>query len=69
MLPCNVTVEAAPEGGSLARIANPEMMLQVGTLQENPNLLEVAREARAAWKAWLALCSSVRRNCPPRERI
>jgi uncharacterized protein (DUF302 family) len=47
MLPCNITVEADPQGGSLARIANPEMMLQVGTLQDNPVLREVAMEARA----------------------
>lgn len=46
MLPCNVTVEADPNGGSIARIANPEMMMTVGTLQENPDLIEVAQEAR-----------------------
>ncbi len=47
MLPCNVTVEANPAGGSIARIANPEMMLSVGSLQGNPALLEVARQARS----------------------
>jgi uncharacterized protein (DUF302 family) len=47
MLPCNVTVEANPQGGSLARIANPEMMMQVGALENNPTLREVAAEARA----------------------
>ena len=47
MLPCNVTVEATPDGGSLARIANPEMMMQAGGLQDNPELRQVAAEARA----------------------
>jgi uncharacterized protein (DUF302 family) len=46
MLPCNVTVEADPHGGSLARIANPETMMQVSGLQNNPTLGEVAAEAR-----------------------
>lgn len=47
MLPCNVTVEATPDGGSLARIANPEIMMMVGALQENEVLTEVAGEARS----------------------
>lgn len=46
MLPCNVTVEADPLGGSLARIANPEIMLAVGTLENNEALREVATTAR-----------------------
>lgn len=46
MLPCNVTVEQDPAGGSIARIANPEMMLTIGTLQDNPALLEVAKLAK-----------------------
>lgn len=46
MLPCNVTVEQDPTGGSIARIANPEMMLTVGTLQDNPALLDVAKLAK-----------------------
>jgi uncharacterized protein (DUF302 family) len=46
MLPCNVTVEADPLGGSLARIVNPEMMLAVGTLENNDALQEVATTAR-----------------------
>jgi uncharacterized protein (DUF302 family) len=45
-LPCNVTVEADPHGGSLARIANPEMMMTVGSLEGNSSLLEVAGLAR-----------------------
>ncbi len=47
MLPCNVTVEAVADGNSLVRIANPEMMMTVGSLQENPILVEVAQAARA----------------------
>lgn len=46
MLPCNVTVEQDPAGGSITRIANPEMMLTIGTLQDNPALLEVAKLAK-----------------------
>lgn len=47
MLPCNVTVEEDPEGGSIVRIANPEMMLTVGSLKDNPTLLEVAQQAKS----------------------
>jgi uncharacterized protein (DUF302 family) len=45
MLPCNVTVEADPNGGSLVRIANPRAMLQVGEFKDDPTLNEVAGEA------------------------
>jgi uncharacterized protein (DUF302 family) len=47
MLPCNVTVEADPLGGSLIRIANPEIMLAVGALVHNETLQDVASLARA----------------------
>lgn len=47
MLPCNVTVEADPEGGSMARLVNPETMLATGNLRQNENLRAVAEEARA----------------------
>ncbi len=47
MLPCNITVEADPEGGSIVRIADPAAMLQVGGMGQNPTLREVADEARA----------------------
>ncbi len=46
MLPCNVTVEEDPQGGSLTRIANPEIMMQIGNLQENETIREVAVQAR-----------------------
>jgi uncharacterized protein (DUF302 family) len=47
MLPCNVTVEAGVEGGSIVRIADPAVMLQVGGMDRDPVLREVAAEARA----------------------
>jgi uncharacterized protein (DUF302 family) len=47
MLPCNVTVEAISDSISLARIANPEMMILFGDLAKNPALCEVASQARA----------------------
>ena len=45
LLPCNVTVEAAPDGRSIVRIGNPTVLLAVGGLDRDPTLLEVAREA------------------------
>jgi len=47
MLPCNVTVEAIAPEITIVRIANPEMMMTVGDLQDNPGLVEVAGEARS----------------------
>lgn len=47
MLPCNVTVEELPDGSSLARIANPIMMMTAGNLGKNPALIEVAQAAYA----------------------
>ena len=46
MLPCNITVEADPAGGSLVRIANPDVMMKVGALEGNQAITEVARDAR-----------------------
>lgn len=46
MLPCNVTVEEDLNGGSIVRIANPELMLQVGGLGDKPTTLEVGKQAR-----------------------
>jgi uncharacterized protein (DUF302 family) len=46
LLPCNVTVEENPQGDIITRIVNPEVMMTVGTLQENQAILEVAQEAR-----------------------
>lgn len=47
ILPCNVTVEDDPLGGSLVRIGNPEAIMSLGTWQENEILRDVAREARS----------------------
>lgn len=46
MLPCNVTVEANGDAASIIRIANPETILSVGSLEENAELSAVAQEAR-----------------------
>jgi uncharacterized protein (DUF302 family) len=47
LLPCNVTVEAAPDGrGSVVRIGDPDVMLAVGGLNAEPPLRAVAAEAR-----------------------
>lgn len=47
MLPCNVTVEENPAGGAIVRIANPDLMMQAGSLNGQPGLVNVAQEARA----------------------
>ena len=48
MLPCNVTVEVAPDGkGCIARVADPQMMMSAGRFAGDPVLAEVAGEARA----------------------
>jgi uncharacterized protein (DUF302 family) len=44
LLPCNVTVEAHPEKGSLVRIADPETMLVAGPLGSDPELRRIAEE-------------------------
>ena len=46
MLPCNVTIESIPQGGSMVRIVDPAMMMQVTTFQDNPALKQVANQAR-----------------------
>jgi uncharacterized protein (DUF302 family) len=47
MLPCNVTVEARPEGGSTIRIGDPSVLMKVGTLDTDPVVREIASEAHA----------------------
>lgn len=47
LLPCNITVEEDLTGGSLVRIANPEVVLNIGTLGEDEVLNEISHEARA----------------------
>jgi len=47
LLPCNVTVEAAPAGGgSITRIADPKVMLSAGRFGSDATLTAVAAEAR-----------------------
>lgn len=47
LLPCNVTVEAAPSGsGSVARIADPRIMMSAGRFGDDAELAAVAGEAR-----------------------
>lgn len=43
MLPCNVTVEADENGGSIIRIIDPRVMMGVASFAENLELSEVAR--------------------------
>lgn len=46
MLPCNVTVEERPGGGSTVRIADPATMLLAGDLRRDPEVRVIARKAR-----------------------
>jgi uncharacterized protein (DUF302 family) len=46
LLPCAVTVEATPDGGSHVRVADPEAMLRVGDFADDAALAGVADEAR-----------------------
>jgi len=59
MLPCNVTVEAAEEGGVLVRIADPGVMMGVGGFEDDAAIASVASEARALLaKAAVSLSAS-----------
>lgn len=46
LLPCNITVESESEDSSIVRIANPEVILSVGTLEQDAELSSAAQEAR-----------------------
>ena len=46
LLPCNITVEADTDTSSIVRIANPEVILAVGSLEQNEEVAAVAKEAR-----------------------
>lgn len=50
MLPCNVTVEATESGGSIVRIGDPDVLLQVGNMGTDSTLREIADEARLCLK-------------------
>jgi uncharacterized protein (DUF302 family) len=47
LLPCNVTVEATDSGGSTVRIGDPDALLKIGGLDQDPVVREVANDARA----------------------
>lgn len=51
LLPCNVTVEREVDGRVLVRIADPQTMLGAGGLAHEPELADVAREARVRLQA------------------
>jgi uncharacterized protein (DUF302 family) len=46
LLPCNVTVEARSDGGSLVRLVNPDLLLSAGRLADRPQIQEIAADAR-----------------------
>ncbi len=46
MLPCNITVEEDPAGGSIIRIGDPGAMLKGFGMDQDPVLAEVGAEAR-----------------------
>ncbi len=46
LLPCNVTVEATGEDGSMVRIGNPEALMATAGMAGDAELEEVAAEAR-----------------------
>ena len=46
LLPCNITVESESDHSSIVRIANPEAVFSVGTLEQDPELSSAAQEAR-----------------------
>jgi uncharacterized protein (DUF302 family) len=46
MLPCNLTVESRPEGGSIVRIGDPDQFMSFGELGADPAIQDVAAEAR-----------------------
>ena len=45
LMPCNVVVESALDGGIVVRFMNPRIMMQMGALGEDVALREVAEEA------------------------
>ena len=46
VLPCNVTVEATNTNGSLVRIGDPDVFMQIGGLNRDPEVQELGREVR-----------------------
>ena len=50
LLPCNVTVEEEGHEKSTIRITNPQVLLGVSSMAQNPELMAVAEEARTRLK-------------------
>lgn len=46
LLPCNVTVEATDANGSIVRIGDPDALLKVGDMGQDPTVREIAADAR-----------------------
>ena len=45
MLPCNITVETQSDSSTTIRIADPEIMLNVGQMNQDEELVKVGTEA------------------------
>ena len=46
MLPCNITLETESDGSSTIRIADPEIMLHIGQMDQDDELVKIGKEAR-----------------------
>ncbi len=56
LLPCNVTVEETPGGGSsTVRLTNPAMMVELSAEKENPELQAVVRQASEKIQAVISI--------------
>lgn len=62
VLPCNVTVEARPDGGSLVRLVNPDLLLSAGRLADRPQMQAIATDARQRLER---VAARLRRSSPP----
>ncbi len=58
LLPCNVTVEEVPGGGSTVRLTNPAMMVDLSAEKENPELQAVVRQASEKIQAVIGILKS-----------
>jgi uncharacterized protein (DUF302 family) len=45
MLPCNITLETTSDGSTTIRIADPEIMLNIGQMNQDEELVKVGKEA------------------------
>lgn len=58
LLPCNVTVESVPGGGSTVRLTNPEMMVELSAEKDNPELQAVVSQAAQKIQAVVEILKS-----------